>query len=197
MPFNIGVSVVGDIAIGVWFGHHNLGQRIHGRPSLSYAFHTAFLSAETMRVSLPSLDISNKRLFPASKATNFFMDVTLEDTDAPPTAECASGLTCYTTNITLCLQRCAVLALAHSIHPTCTNETCLGKCRQPLGEQLRVGSQARQCLLLRGSVLLMLCDCRMAGQIEEGDLVRLRSKWQETMGKIHGASPTPPRIAPE
>lgn len=94
MPFNIGVSVVGDIAIGVWFGHHNLGQRIHGRPSLSYAFHTAFLSAETMRVSLPSLDISNKGLFPASKATNFFMDVTLEDTDSPPTAECASGLIC-------------------------------------------------------------------------------------------------------
>ena len=94
MPFNIGVSVVGDIAIGVWFGHHNLGQRIHGRPSLSYAFHTAFLSAETMRVSLPSLDISNKRLFPADKATNFFMDVTLEDTDGAPTAECAPHPTC-------------------------------------------------------------------------------------------------------
>ena len=92
MPFNINVSVVGDIAIGVWFGHHNLGQRLHGRPSLSYAFHTAFLSAETMRVSLPSLDISNKRLFPAHKATNFFMDVTLEDTDSLPTAECASDM---------------------------------------------------------------------------------------------------------
>lgn len=94
VPFNIGVSVVGDIAIGVWFGHQNLGQRIHGRPSLSYAFHTAFLSAETMRVSLPSLDISNKRLFPADKATNFFMDVTLEDTDGAPTAEYALNLTC-------------------------------------------------------------------------------------------------------
>ena len=93
VPFNINVSVVGDIAIGVWFGHHNLGQRLHGRPSLSYAFHTAFLSAETMRVSLPSLDISNKRLFPADKATNFFMDVTLEDTDALPTAEYDSNLT--------------------------------------------------------------------------------------------------------
>lgn len=39
--------------------------------------------------------------------------------------------------------------------------------------------------------------CRMAGQIEEGDLVRLRSKWQETMGKIHGASPTPAPVVPE
>ena len=39
--------------------------------------------------------------------------------------------------------------------------------------------------------------CRMEGQIEEGDLVRLRSKWQETMGKIHGAAASPPRIAPE
>lgn len=127
MPFNIGVSVVGDIAIGVWFGHHNLGQRIHGRPSLSYAFHTAFLSAETMRVSLPSLDISNKRLFPASKATNFFMDVTLEDTDAPPTAECASGLTCYTEEITPCLQRLTVRLFAHSIQPICTNKTVVSE----------------------------------------------------------------------
>lgn len=32
---------------------------------------------------------------------------------------------------------------------------------------------------------------RMEGQIEEGDLVRLRGKWQETMAKIHGASPAP------
>jgi len=38
--------------------------------------------------------------------------------------------------------------------------------------------------------------CRMEGQIEEGDLVRLRGKWQETMAKIHGASPAP-RAAPE
>ena len=36
----------------------------------------------------------------------------------------------------------------------------------------------------------------MEGQIEEGDLVRLKSKWQETMAKIHGASPAP-RAAPE
>lgn len=41
-----------------------------------------------------------------------------------------------------------------------------------------------------------LCVRRMEGQIEEGDLVRLRGKWQETMAKIHGASPAP-RGAPE
>ena len=116
VPFNINVSVVGDIAIGVWFGHHNLGQRLHGRPSLSYAFHTAFLSAETMRVSLASLDISNKRLFPVDKATNFFMDVTLEDTDVLPTAEYASDLACSTSDDnTLCSQGCTALLLAHSI----------------------------------------------------------------------------------
>lgn len=40
-----------------------------------------------MRVSLPSLDISNKKVFPADKATNFFMDITLEDTDIPLTEE--------------------------------------------------------------------------------------------------------------
>ena len=121
MPFNINVSVVGDIAIGVWFGHHNLGQRLHGRPSLSYAFHTAFLSAETMRVSLPSLDISNKRLFPADKATNFFMDVTLEDTDALPTAECASDLMCR-------LQRCTASLLAHSIQACAPATPGSGSC---------------------------------------------------------------------
>lgn len=87
VPFNISVQVVGDITIGVWFGHQNLGQRLHGRPSLSYCFHTAFLQNDTMRVSLPSLDISNKRLFPADKASNFFMDVTLEDTSIPLTEE--------------------------------------------------------------------------------------------------------------
>ena len=33
----------------------------------------------------------------------------------------------------------------------------------------------------------------MMGQVEEGDLVRLRSKWQETMAKIHGAVASPPK----
>ena len=120
MPFNIGVPVVGDITIGVWFGHHNLGQRIHGRPSLSYAFHTAFLSAETMRVNLPSLDISNKRLFPADKATNFFMDVTLEDTDGPPTAEYAPDVACSAENSLFCTDALQNQCLPHHArHAAC------------------------------------------------------------------------------
>ena len=87
VPFDVKTQVVGDITIGIWFGSRNLGNRLHGPPSLSYCFHTAFLNleTETMRVSLPSFDIANKKLFPADKAANFFMDITLEDTDVPLT----------------------------------------------------------------------------------------------------------------
>lgn len=40
IPFEIGVSVVGDVTIAVWLGSHNMGERIHARPSFAYAFHT-------------------------------------------------------------------------------------------------------------------------------------------------------------
>lgn len=40
IPFEVGVSVVGDITIAVWVGDHNMGDRIHTRPTFAYAFHT-------------------------------------------------------------------------------------------------------------------------------------------------------------
>ncbi len=45
VPFNIGVAVRGDITLGVWFGHRNLGQRLHSRAAFSFAFHTAFVES--------------------------------------------------------------------------------------------------------------------------------------------------------
>ncbi len=42
VPFDIGVPISGDVAIGLWFGAYNLGQRLHSRPAAAYAFHTAF-----------------------------------------------------------------------------------------------------------------------------------------------------------
>ena len=60
VPFNIGVAVRGDITLGVWFGHRNLGQRLHSRAAFSFAFHTAFVESGADRVQLPMLDISNK-----------------------------------------------------------------------------------------------------------------------------------------
>jgi hypothetical protein len=44
IPFEIGVSVVGDVTIAVWLGSHNMGERIHARPSFAYAFHTGVCS---------------------------------------------------------------------------------------------------------------------------------------------------------
>ena len=37
-----GVPVAGDVSLGVWFGRGGLGERLHGRPALGFAFHTAF-----------------------------------------------------------------------------------------------------------------------------------------------------------
>lgn len=40
IPFEVGVSVVGDVTVAVWVGDHNMGERIHTKPSFAYAFHT-------------------------------------------------------------------------------------------------------------------------------------------------------------
>jgi hypothetical protein len=49
IPFEIGVSVVGDVTIAVWLGSHNMGERIHARPSFAYAFHTGGRSGLLVR----------------------------------------------------------------------------------------------------------------------------------------------------
>ena len=122
----------------------------------------------------------------------------------PPTS---SWMSLWRTQMCYLLQS-ALLTLLYKQHPclcrdvlhfclhsgTHTSKTWYRNSCQLLTEQLWVCSCTRQCMYLRGSLLF---NCRMAGQIEEGDLVRLRGKWQETMGKIHGASPSPPQVAPE
>ena len=40
IPFEVGVSVVGDVTLAVWVGDHNMGERIHTKPSFAFAFHT-------------------------------------------------------------------------------------------------------------------------------------------------------------
>lgn len=55
VPFDIGVPISGDVAIGLWFGAYNLGQRLHSRPAAAYAFHTAFF--EENKVAPPSTAI--------------------------------------------------------------------------------------------------------------------------------------------
>lgn len=83
MPFNINLPVVGDVAIAVWFGSYNLGQRIHTQPALAYCFHTAFAESGVERVSVQQLDVADGALFPASAARKFFMDIQLADWDEP------------------------------------------------------------------------------------------------------------------
>lgn len=51
IPFEIGVSVVGDVTVAVWIGDHNMGERIHTKPSFAYAFHTG----EQVKSALQSL----------------------------------------------------------------------------------------------------------------------------------------------
>lgn len=83
MPYNINLPVAGDVAIAVWFGSYNLGQRIHSQPAITYCFHTAFSESGIERVSVQQLDVADGTLFPASAARNFFMDIQLADHDEP------------------------------------------------------------------------------------------------------------------
>ena len=85
------MSVVGDVTIAVWLGDHNMGDRIHARPSFAYAFHTAFVSGGFERVTMRQLDIFDQSVLPATPAaqSSFFMDVTFDDVDISAEATCA------------------------------------------------------------------------------------------------------------
>ena len=63
VPFDIGVPVLGDVTIAIWFGEHNLGERLYQRPALAYAFHTAFAETGVDRVSIPKLDVANSAFY--------------------------------------------------------------------------------------------------------------------------------------
>ena len=92
MPFEIGVSVVGDVTIALWRGDHNMGERIHSRPSFAYAFHTAFVAEGLERVTMRQRDIFDRTVLPAtpSPQASFFMDVTFDDEITGTKATCAS-----------------------------------------------------------------------------------------------------------
>ena len=78
MPFDIGVPVCGDIAVALWFGAYNLGQRLHSRPAAAYAFHTAFFeSGGVDRITVHQLDVADPALFPPEAQRSFFMDIKL------------------------------------------------------------------------------------------------------------------------
>ena len=86
MPFDIGVPISGDVAIGIWFGAYNLGQRLHSRPAAAYAFHTAFFAPNGMdRITVHQLDVADPALFPPEAQRSFFMDIKL----GPYTADAA------------------------------------------------------------------------------------------------------------
>jgi len=91
VPFEIGVSVVGDVTIALWRGDHNMGERIHSRPSFAYAFHTAFVAEGLERVTMRQLDIFDQTVLPATPAAQaaFFMDVTFDDEVTGTKATCA------------------------------------------------------------------------------------------------------------
>lgn len=92
IPFEIGISVVGDVTVALWLGDHNMGNRIHLRPSFAYAFHTAFVSGGLHRISMRQLDIFDATVLPATPAaqSSFFMDMTFDDVDTAAQATCAS-----------------------------------------------------------------------------------------------------------
>lgn len=93
IPFKIDVSVVGDVTIAIWLGDHNMGDRIHARPSFAYAFHTAFVSEGLARVTMQQLDIFDSSVLPATPAaqSSFFMDVTFDELDVSSGAMYASS----------------------------------------------------------------------------------------------------------
>jgi hypothetical protein len=92
VPFEIGVSVVGDVTIALWRGDHNMGERIHSRPSFAYAFHTAFVAEGLERVTMRQLDIFDQSVLPATPAAqaSFFMDVTFDDEVAGGKTTCVT-----------------------------------------------------------------------------------------------------------
>lgn len=112
IPFEIGVTVVGDVTIAVWLGDHNMGDRIHARPSFAYAFHTAFVSGGFERVLMRHLDIFDQSVLPATPAaqSSFFMDVTFDDVNPSDVATYAR----------LHLYCCHSLSDCHSISQICS-----------------------------------------------------------------------------
>lgn len=79
VPIKVGVPVVGDVTVAVWFGSYNLGQRLHSRPALAFTFHTAFAEPGSMRITVDQLDLADSALIPPEVATNFFIDVILTE----------------------------------------------------------------------------------------------------------------------
>ena len=89
IPFSVDVPVSGDVCVAIWFGGANLGERLHARPALAYAFHTAFAPAGALRVTAADLDVLAPGLQGAAAgsgaATSLraaFVDITLGDDGA-------------------------------------------------------------------------------------------------------------------
>ena len=78
-PYKIEHAVSGDISIAIFFGQQFLGQRLHSRPPLAFAFHTAFVEAETVRITPAQLDAADPSIFAPTAAQSFFMDIVLKD----------------------------------------------------------------------------------------------------------------------
>ena len=87
VPIKVGVSVVGDVTVAVWFGAYNLGQRLHSRPALAFAFHTAFTDQGSVRITCEQLDLADAGLIPPEAAKGFFINVIL--TEQPEVAACS------------------------------------------------------------------------------------------------------------
>ena len=79
VPIKVGVPVVGDVTVAVWFGAYNLGQRLHSRPALAFAFHTAFADPGSVRITVEQLDLADAALIPSDIAKGFFIDVILTE----------------------------------------------------------------------------------------------------------------------
>ena len=92
VPFNIGVTVCGDVAIGLWFGSYKLGDRLQERPAAAYAFHTAFVEAGAVeRIAVQQLDVTDAALFPPAAARSFFIDIKLDTGLAEGSAAGSAG----------------------------------------------------------------------------------------------------------
>jgi hypothetical protein len=79
VPYNVDLTVKGDVSIAIWFGMYNMGQRLNTKPDLAYCFHTAFAESGVERVKARDLDVSDPTLFPDNPVPEFFMDIKLED----------------------------------------------------------------------------------------------------------------------
>ena len=165
MPFDIGVPVCGDIAVALWFGAYNLGQRLHSRPAAAYAFHTAFFeSGGVDRITVHQLDVADPALFPRR----------------PSAASSWTSSSGPTVPATQRLWRLMQMERSAAALLVCTSTPCQEFCHALWAV-----------LMKKVHAWLQTLAMPLSAQVLAGDVKWMRDKWRELMAKMYGVDSMP------